>query len=326
MIYNSLGDIADKFEIFLFDAFGVFWEGNGFYPGSTEMMADLLKSGKKVVIVSNSSEDRDNTIKFYERKGLVCGKHYDYMITSGNLLCETIKAGKISFKYCTNPRKYFVIGRPHKEFADSIYEEVKNPQDADFIFCGTPTIFADDLPKYPEYDKLFWPARTDENGKIYAWDTETAKPFENMVAELSKLNKPVLNANPDFTAKVGHELVPGSEAVFVIRNGTITEMFRKNGVEVYEFGKPYTNIYDYTFKILQENGISVNKSKTCMVGDTVRTDVKGAVNYGITPILCMNTGVTAKAILNGESLESICNKEKIGIEQIVQIKCIADIK
>ena len=36
MIYNSLSEIAAKFEVFLFDAYGVFWNGGGFYKNSKE--------------------------------------------------------------------------------------------------------------------------------------------------------------------------------------------------------------------------------------------------------------------------------------------------
>jgi HAD superfamily hydrolase (TIGR01450 family) len=323
VIYNSLKDISAEFEVFLFDAFGVFWEGNDFYPNSLSLMKGLKDKGKTVVVISNSPEKIEDATDFYNQRGLFKGCHYDYLVTSGNLVHEKIKAGKITFESFKNPKKYFVIGDDHEIFADSIYEQVYEPETADFIYCGTPYVFKDDIENYPQYKKFYWPTKLDENGEICAWNTETVEPFWKRVEEISKLHKPILNPNPDFTAKVGHKMVPGSEAVFVVRNGTIAEMFRKKGLEVYEFGKPHANIFEYTFGILQNDGISIDKKRCCMIGDTVRTDIKGAINAGIVPVLCVETGVTAEAVLNGQSVESICFQEGIELKQIVQIKSIA---
>ena len=83
-----------------------------------------------------------------------------------------------------------------------------------------------------------------------------------------------------------------------------------------------TNIYDFVFTNLQNEGIKVNKSSTCMIGDTVRTDIKGAVNAGIVPILCVSTGVTAEEINKGNNLENLCKTENIALEKVIQIKSV----
>ena len=72
MIYNNLSEIADLFEVFIFDAYGVFWEGNGFYAGSREMMADLVAKGKTVAVVSNSSALSSDLIASYH----MCSSNY----------------------------------------------------------------------------------------------------------------------------------------------------------------------------------------------------------------------------------------------------------
>ena len=323
MIYNGLKSIADRFDLFLFDAYGVFWEGNGFYKGSRETMEALVEAGKTVAVISNTTSLGPDIRQSYAKRGLFERKGYNYMITSGDLLRTHLTAGDLSFKSCPNPLKYYVIGLPHhKAFADTKYQQVTNLAEADFVYCGVPFMFPQDVAEYPQYADLYWPVHQNEAGEIDLWDTLTEKPFEKIVEQTVALGLPVLNANPDFTAREGHPLIPNSESVFVVRNGTIAEMFRQCGAEVVEFGKPHANIYDFTFRVLANDGININKARTCMVGDTVRTDVKGAMVAGVVPVLCMETGVVAEDIAKGESLESLCQAEKIDVQQIIRINSV----
>ena len=325
MIYNDLSDIADNFDLFLFDAYGVFWEGNGFYAGSRETMAELVKHGKQVVIISNTTMLQNDIVASYIKRGLLPERDYNYIMTSGDLLRSRLLKGDISFATCTAPLKYYVIGLPHKKaFADSKYIRVDSLQEADFVYCGVPFMFDKDVAKYPQYKEQYWPVKNME-GQGMMWDTLTAEPFVEIIDKAVDLHKPALNANPDFTAKEGHPLVPGSPAVFVVRNGTIAEMFRQRGAEVLEFGKPHANIYEYAFDVLQNKGITVDKSRTCMIGDTVRTDIKGGINAGVVPVLCVQTGVVAEEILKGNSVENLCKEQNIDVQQIIQIKSVGGI-
>lgn len=323
MIYSGLAEIADKFDLFLFDAYGVFWEGSGFYPDSVEMMRSLVKQGKTVVVISNSTQMHEKLMVSYGKRGMTVGTDYNYLLSSGDLLRLHLLKGDIEFAKNRHPHKYFVIGQPHSSaFAGTQYVMTEQMEEADFIYCGVPFLQEADVLRYPQYKNLYWPVinRESDGGKV--WDTLTEKPFEEKVNRAVELELPVLNANPDFTAKEGHPLVPNSEAVFVVRNGTLAEMFRKRGAEVLEYGKPHANMYDFTFEILHQDGLKINRDRTCMIGDTVRTDIKGAVNAGIVPILCVETGVTAEEISRGKTVKSLCTEQNIDVKQIIQIKSV----
>ena len=323
MIYSSLRNIADNFDLFLFDAYGVFWEGNGFYPGSLELMAELVKQGKIVVVISNTSRLSEDMCVSYDKRGMQQNVHYSYLISSGDLLRQHLISGNISFQKCPHPQTYFVIGKPHnKAFNNVKYQQVTTLDKADFVYVGVPFVYAETVAQYPDLAPAFWPVKADENGNFTLWDTLDATPFVPLIEQIAALNLPVLNANPDFTAKEGHPLVPNSAANFVVRNGLITQMLRDKGCEILEFGKPHKNIYDYVFKMLEKKGIKIDKRRTCMIGDTIRTDIKGAVNVGIAPILCVTTGVTAEAICGGQTVENLCITENIDIQQIIQIKSV----
>lgn len=323
MIYNSLNNIAERFDLFLFDAYGVFWEGNSFYENSIETMRSLVAKNKTVVIISNSTQMSENMMERYDKRGMTAGSDYHFLISSGDLLRYHLLKADIKFAANPRPKKYFVIGQPHNTaFSDTPYQQVTNIKDADFIYCGVPFLTEQDVAMYPQYQDLYWPVKSRNNDGIRLWDTLTAVPFIKTVEQAVALKLPVLNANPDFTAKEGHPLVPDSEAVFVIRNGTIAEMFRRRGAEVLEYGKPHANIYNYTFNLLQSHGITINKARTCMIGDTVRTDIIGGINAGITPVLCVATGVTAEEISKGKTVKSLCLEQNIALEQIIQIKSV----
>ena len=64
------------------------------------------------------------------------------------------------------------------------------------------------------------------------------------------------------------------------------------------------------------------KSKICMIGDTVRTDVKGAVNSGIVPVLCVETGVTALELSKGNTVKNLCENENIDVQQVIEINSV----
>ena len=323
MIYENLNDIADEFDVFLFDAYGVFWEGNGFYPNSRETMHGLIKKGKTVVVLSNTTQLREDAVQKYTERGLIEKRDYDFLITSGDLLQNVLQSGILEFQSLKKPHFYYVIGQPHqKAFENTIYEQTNQIEKADFAYCGVPFIYETDIEKYPQYKDQYLPAKADNQGRVLVWDSLTTAPFEHIVDCIAKRHIPILNANPDFTAREGHPLVAGRGSDFVVRNGAIAQMFRNKGAEVLEFGKPHCNIYDFAFTKLAEQQIIVNKARCCMIGDTVRTDIKGAVHSGIVPILCVDTGVTAEEISLGNSVEKLCQTENIDVQQVIQIKSV----
>lgn len=319
MIYNSLSEIAAKFEVFLFDAYGVFWNGGGFYKNSKETMQKLMDAGKTVVVVSNATLMHDDMIVSYQRKNLLAGRDYTFMVSSGEVLRQDLINKKLNF----TGNKFYTIGAKHeKMFADTIYQPVEKLDEADFVFCGVPFLTAQDAAKYPQYKDCFLPAKADEKGDIIFLDSTVAEPFAEIADEVTKLKLPVLNANPDYLAQEWHPLAAEKSPQFVVRNGTIAEMLRQRGNEVVEYGKPHANIYDYVFAKLQKIGKMTDKTKICMIGDTVRTDIKGAVNSGIAPVLCVQTGVTALELSKGNTVKNLCESENIDVQQIIEINSV----
>ncbi|GGX43020.1 haloacid dehalogenase [Tateyamaria omphalii] len=67
---SGLTDIADQFDAFLLDSFGVLNVGDRPIPGATQCIARLRDAGKRLIILTNAaSYTRDDAVERYHRLG-----------------------------------------------------------------------------------------------------------------------------------------------------------------------------------------------------------------------------------------------------------------
>ena len=144
MIYKSLMDIADNFDTFFFDAWGVFNIGGNISKSAIDVMAELVKRGKSVSIMSNTPQLTSGMIKHYGKKGLESGVHYQNCFSSGQLCADVAIAGELPVP----GKKYYVawdntgldiINPEYNILQDTDYIKVSNINDADFVYCDFPT-------------------------------------------------------------------------------------------------------------------------------------------------------------------------------------------
>lgn len=302
-IYNNFLEIADKFEILLVDAYGVFWNGKDFYTDSREVLAQQVQQGKQVIIVSNTTALSDAAIKSYTQKGLIQGKHYTDFITSGDVARSAFMNDNIAI----NGHNIYMFGTPNlKIFENTPFNIVDSIANADAFYISVPQLSENQVSELELYEKSFY--RSPKG----LFDSVIADPFIHDLKKLYLAGLPAINANPDFTASEKDEF---GDVHFVIRQGTIAEIYRKMGGRVIEFGKPHANIFEYVFNKLE----IPSKNSTAMIGDTYRTDIQGAQNYGIYGVWCTQTGVTANELNKGKTLEQICNNNFENIFLIKQL-------
>lgn len=51
---QNISSLRDEFDIFIFDVYGVIWDGSAMFPRALEVMEDLHKAGKTVIVMSNA--------------------------------------------------------------------------------------------------------------------------------------------------------------------------------------------------------------------------------------------------------------------------------
>lgn len=269
-IFPSLEHISQNFNGILLDAYGVFWGGNdfGILPGSKEAMEKLISNGKVVGILSNSTQLAAKEINKLERHGLIQGKHFHFLITSGEIARATFLNKKLLFE--TPRNTFWLFGGIHPKFSSheaifqgTSFRETPNISDADFIYVSVPHI----------------------NGE----DQVDAELFREEIQKIKFKNLPMVCPNPDLYA---HE---GKPPKAVVRQGSIAKMYEELGGKVFYIGKPHNMAYTFALEQFRQHRV-MTSAEILMVGDTPETDIRGAKQFGMSSAMVTKTGIMAERI------------------------------
>lgn len=258
-------------KVIIVDAYGVFKFGQGVSKTVLDVFARWISEGRRIYILSNTTATNAATEKSYAKAGVIKGVHYTDLLTSGQFAYEEIQAGRLPVE----GKKYYLFGTANFKrtdpipdiFKDSVYERVDDVAAADFIYCGIPQI-------------------KDADGGLK--DSVHESDFSVEVQELALSGKPMVVANPDMRANEGGH--------FVVRQGIIGRIFERAGGKVIYYGKPNPQIYDL---LLKRYCPEADKNDVVMIGDTCRTDIKGAHLAGIDAILTVEGGVAEYEMKRG---------------------------
>jgi len=109
---------------------------------------------------------------------------------------------------------------------------------------------------------------------LYDDDTETPDDYRDLLARMRARSLFMVCANPDLVVERGERLVYCA--------GAIADIYAALGGEVLYAGKPHRPIYDDALeKIAALRGAPVEHARVLAIGDSVRTDLKGAAELGI---------------------------------------------
>ncbi len=102
---------------------------------------------------------------------------------------------------------------------------------------------------------------------------ETPDDYRGVLDRALERRLPFVCANPDLVVDVGGSLFYCA--------GAIADLYAHMGGEVYWAGKPYLSAYETAHRKAEalRDG-NVDKKKILVIGDAIRTDMKGAENYG----------------------------------------------
>ena len=103
---------------------------------------------------------------------------------------------------------------------------------------------------------------------------ETPQDYHELVARMRARALPMICANPDVVVERGDTLVYCA--------GAIADLYAAAGGEVIYAGKPYRPIYEQALALAEGvRGERVPHHRVLAIGDSVRTDLKGAAAFGI---------------------------------------------
>ncbi|MBR0712536.1 TIGR01459 family HAD-type hydrolase [Bradyrhizobium liaoningense] len=109
---------------------------------------------------------------------------------------------------------------------------------------------------------------------LYDDETESAEDYRGMMLKARERKLTLVCANPDIVVERGDRLIYCA--------GAIAELYRELGGEVIFYGKPHRPIYERAMLLAGERqGHTIDRKKVLAIGDSVRTDLTGAREFGI---------------------------------------------
>ena len=117
---------------------------------------------------------------------------------------------------------------------------------------------------------------------------ETPQDYHALIERMRARALPMICANPDVVVERGDKLVYCA--------GAIADLYAIAGGDVIYAGKPYRPIYEEALAIAQAaRGGPVAHERVLAIGDSVRTDLKGAAAFGI-DCLFVTAGIHAEEL------------------------------
>ena len=185
------------------------------------------------------------------------------------------------------------MGVPHSAY-DAIVTSGDVTRDYVAKRSGEPVLLIGPERDHSIFTGLDAPFRTLDDARyvicsgLYDDETETPADYEDLLGQIRARNLFMLCANPDIVVERGDRLIYCA--------GALADRYAELGGEVYYAGKPYRPLYDLALdKIARARGSAVGLDRTLAIGDSVRTDLKGAHDLGV-DCLFMTAGIHAEEL------------------------------
>ena len=208
---QSLLDLIDDYDLFLFDQWGVIHDGKNIFPKAEDVFLHLQNLKKQVVIISNSGKKSSDNISRMKKLGAKNTLNVP-LITSGDVCRDLLVNKKNYFKNFGD--RYFVVATEYPLLSETQYQQVHSLEKSDFLLLCTTTNF-------DEYDLI-----------------------DNIFNQAINLKLPLVCSNPDVLGISGEDVHPstGDLAIKYKKMGGKTHIIGKPGDEIFEFALNSTGI------------------------------------------------------------------------------------
>ncbi|KAK5129725.1 hypothetical protein LTR08_002936 [Meristemomyces frigidus] len=262
----------DKFDVFLFDCDGVLWSGEHLFPRVPETIAMLRQRNKQLIFVTNNStKSRADYKKKFDAMGIEAYENEVF----GSSYSAAIYIARI-MKLPAPRNKVFVLGESGVE-QELHSEHVR--------FCGgtDPTLRRDmqpaDFQNIASQGSLLDP---DVGIVLTGLDYHPSYLKYSLAQAYLRQGARFLATNTDSSLPSAGTLFPGAGA-------TSAPLVKASGQEPLALGKPSQAMMDAI-----EGKFQFDRTKACMIGDRLNTDIQFGVEGGLGGTLCVLTGVSRK--------------------------------
>jgi HAD superfamily hydrolase (TIGR01459 family) len=125
--------------------------------------------------------------------------------------------------------------------------------------------------------------------------SETPDDYASRLAIMKARKLDMICANPDLVVHVGEELIYCA--------GAVAQAYEDVGGRVRQAGKPFPPIYERALSMAEAiRGGPTARSRILAIGDAMRTDVAGAVNFGV-DALFVTKGIHREELHRGDDID-----------------------
>jgi HAD superfamily hydrolase (TIGR01459 family) len=204
---SGVRDLADRYDAFLVDSYGVLHDGESLYPGSAECLESLRSMGRLVVILTNTPRRAATVGREIEKVG-IAPRHYDFLVSAGEVTFRMLTTRCNELGLAADDVIYYVGPPRSRELLEGLaFAEATALEHASFMLI---TGLFPGMADVDDYDRLLTDARAQKLRAICA--------------------------NPDLVAiRAGNR---GGCA------GTVAARYEELGGTVRYFGKPFPEIYE----------------------------------------------------------------------------------
>lgn len=209
-ILGGLAGMADDYDLFILDLWGVVHDGVTVYPGAANCLRRLRQRGARVVLLSNAARLSASVALHLTELG-VEAELYDWLLTSGEVTANTIASGATGTGADARPA-YFHLGPERcRPTLDACGGREVAIEAAEMIICTG----------------------------LFDEETEQAEDYRGLLAAAAARDLPMVCANPDVVVNRGGQMIPCA--------GAVAAFYEELGGTVQRFGKPFPDIFDRLF-------------------------------------------------------------------------------
>ena len=249
--------LAPHYDAVLSDVWGVIHNGVAAFPAASEALTRFRQKGGAVSLISNAPRPGAQVVRMLDHLG-VPRSAYDAIVTSGDVTRAMVAKRAGEPVYLIGPE------RDHTIFT-GLDAPFSTPEQAKYVICTG--LFDDEI--------------------------ETPDDYRERLAALRARNLFMICANPDIVVERGDRLVYCA--------GALADAYAALGGEVYYAGKPHRPLYDLALgeiaraRAERSLGGDVPRNRVLAIGDSVRTDLKGAHDLGV-DCLFVTAGIHAEEL------------------------------
>ena len=235
------GSLAQEFDGFIVDLWGVVHDGVTPYPGAVDCLLRLRDAGKRVVMLSNAPR-RNHAAQALMRQMGIADDLYTDILTSGEAVYRHLRDRPDAWWTALGSRVFHIGPARDRNVLEGLDLGITEKPDQASCVLNT--------------------------GPDDHCNPTDIMEFEAVLAECHAARLPMVCGNPDL------EVVRGG--VRVLCAGSLAARYQELGGDVRSLGKPDAAIYA---SVIETLGLPLHR--IIAVGDSLRTDIAGAAGIGI---------------------------------------------